>query len=159
VNFPLRFYLARGLGRAVTHSAALLTGGNMPPFVSASVIVVRDARVLCVLDPLRREPVFPGGHLKWQEAPADGACREAREETGLDVVTEGLVGVYAGPDRVGDPGIIRVVYTGRLVAGTLTSSREGEAGWMDVAEFIARSSRDGPILETALALAPRHPTA
>jgi 8-oxo-dGTP diphosphatase len=152
VSNALRFAVLRALGRGVTRSAALLTGGNMPPFVSASVVVLHDDRVLCVLDPLRREPVLPGGHLKWRETPEEGAAREVREETGFEVVAERLVGVYASPERVGDSGIVRIIYTGRVIAGELRSSKEGEAGWMDAREFIATSSRDGPILETALAL-------
>jgi ADP-ribose pyrophosphatase YjhB (NUDIX family) len=152
LTHTLRFAALRAAGRAVTRAAALLTGGNMPPFVSASVVVVSDGWILCVIDPLRREPVFPGGHLKWHETPEQGAAREAREETGLDVTIARLVDVYASLERVGDPGIVRVIYTACVAGGTLRSSKEGDAGWMDTREFIATSSRDGPILETALAL-------
>jgi 8-oxo-dGTP diphosphatase len=43
-----------------------------------------------------------GGTIEPGEEPATAAIREAREETGLEVVAERLVGVYAWP-RVSYP--------------------------------------------------------
>ncbi len=41
---------------------------------------------------------LPGGGLEANESPWEGAIREVREETGLAVVIERLVGVYSKPE-------------------------------------------------------------
>lgn len=143
----IRFLLARLTGRLVTRTAALLTAGRMPPFVSASVVVVVRGRILTVHDPIRSESVLPGGHLRWKELPTLGAAREVQEETGYTVECRQLVGVYAGKQRAGEYGIVRVVYTGEIVAGSLRSSPEGEAEWLPLDSYVASSARDAPIVQ------------
>lgn len=123
----------------------------MPPFVSASAIVLRDGCVLAMFDAARREPVLPGGHLRWRESPEDGCRRETHEETGIDVAIDRLVGVYSGVERTGEPGIVRVVYLATACGGALLSSGEGEAAWMPLTEFDRLALRDGPIVREVLA--------
>lgn len=142
----IRFRAARTTGRLMTRIAALLTVGRMPPFVSASVIVIVRDRVLTIFDPIRKESVLPGGHLRWTEHPTVGAARETHEETGYEVRTGNLVGVYAGRELAGEQGIVRVVYQGTIVAGSLQSSREGRAEWLVAADYAASSARDAPIV-------------
>jgi ADP-ribose pyrophosphatase YjhB (NUDIX family) len=125
----------------------------MPPFVSASVVVVVRERILTVFDPIRHEAVLPGGHLRWTEHPTIGAAREAREETGYTVASGALVGVYAGREPAGERGIVRVVYTAEIVAGSIQSSREGKAAWLPVHEYAASPARDAPIVRDWLAQA------
>ncbi len=137
---------ARSLGRFVTTTAAILTLGNMPPFVSASAIVIGDDRILSVLDPIRGEPVLPGGHLKWRETPPAAVVREVREETGYTVEPGRLVGVVAGPQLAGEFGIVRIIYEGTVRGGTLLSSSEGEAVWLPLDTFMARATRDEPVV-------------
>jgi 8-oxo-dGTP diphosphatase len=118
----------------------------MPPFVSASVLVVVKERILTVFDPIRREAVLPGGHLRWTELPTEGAAREAREETGYTVQCGALLGVYAGQELAGEHGIVRVVYAAEITAGSLQSSSEGKAAWLPIQEYAASPARDGPIV-------------
>jgi ADP-ribose pyrophosphatase YjhB (NUDIX family) len=149
----IRFRLARLTGRFVTRTAALLTGGRMPPFVSASVVVVVRERVLVVHDPIRAEAVLPGGHLRWKELPTVGAMRETLEETGYSVECRALVGVYAGKQGAGELGIVRVVYAGEVVAGSLQSSAEGKAEWLPLQTYAASAARDAPIVRDWMAQA------
>ena len=67
------------------------------------------------------------GRREWRERPVDAVQRETREETGLIVETGSLVGVFAGEELTGEPGIVRVVYEAIAVSGRLRSSAEGEA--------------------------------
>ena len=79
-----QFQVSRTAGKFLVHLAALTTLYRMPPFVGTSALIVRDDRVLVVLDPIREEPVLPGGHLKWRETLRDALIREVWEETGID---------------------------------------------------------------------------
>jgi ADP-ribose pyrophosphatase YjhB (NUDIX family) len=123
----------------------------MPPFVSASVVVVVRERVLAVHDPIRAEAVLPGGHLRWREHPTAAAEREVREETGYSVACRRLVGVYGGKERTGEYGIVRVVYAGEIVAGSLRSSAEGKAEWLPLNSYVTSSARDAPIVRDWMA--------
>lgn len=140
------FRVKRSLGRFVTTTAAVLTLGHMPPFVSASAVVIEGDRILAVLDPIRAEPVLPGGHLKWRETPTAAMIREVREETGYQVQPGPLICVAAGDELAGEPGIIRIIYEGMMTGGSLCSSDEGEAVWLPLDEFDRNSLRDATIV-------------
>jgi ADP-ribose pyrophosphatase YjhB (NUDIX family) len=115
---------------------------------------MRDRQVLAVVDILRKEPVLPGGHLTWRETPQEGARREAREETGLDIDVRELIGVFSSLEETGEPGIIRLIFRGQMQGGRIQSSGEGQALWMDVDLFLRESHRDGAILLNALRAGP-----
>ena len=65
----------------------------------------------------------PGGGVEAGETPWQAMLREAREETGLEVVIERLAGVYCWPDH--DEIIFSFVC--RVVGGALTTSDEARA--------------------------------
>lgn len=146
----LRYRVSRHLGRIVTRTAALLTLGRMPPFVSTSAVVVVKERVLVVIDPILSSPTLPGGHLKWAENPEAAISREVYEETGYTVSPGRLVGVFAGPEWSCEPGVVRLVYEAGITAGSLASSGEGRAAWMRLQEFVRSDSRDAPIVQSWL---------
>jgi ADP-ribose pyrophosphatase YjhB (NUDIX family) len=135
----------------ITRTAAILTFERMPPFVSTSALVVEGDRLLVVIDPIRHEPVLPGGHLKWREKPEAAVVREVREETGIVIEPRDLVGVFAGEEWSGEPGIVRLIYEARPCGGVLTSSPEGEARWMLFSELAQSHTRDAPVLRIWLA--------
>lgn len=137
-----QYRVSRRCGRLITTTAAVLTLGRMPPFVSTSAIVVEGDKVLVVIDPIRQEPVLPGGHLKWREAPETAVVREVYEETGFHITTAALFGVFSGEVWAGEPGVLRVVYTARITGGALRSSPEGEACWCAITDLVSSSTRD-----------------
>ncbi len=61
----------------------------------------------------------PGGHVEMGESVKAATIREIREEAGVDVVLDDLVGVYSHEDVE----VVIIVYRGRIVAGT---ARAGE---------------------------------
>jgi 8-oxo-dGTP diphosphatase len=63
---------------------------------------------------------LPGGTVELGETPWDGAIREVREEVGLEVEIERLVGVYAKPSR----DEVVFTFTCRVTGGALTLSDE-----------------------------------
>ncbi len=52
---------------------------------TATVYILEADKVLLLLHPKIGKWLPPGGHLEENETPPDGAKREAKEETGLDV--------------------------------------------------------------------------
>jgi ADP-ribose pyrophosphatase YjhB (NUDIX family) len=85
---------------------------------------------------------IPGGAMEVGERIADTAVREVKEETGLDVQPEALVGIYTDPRHVveyGD-GEVRqqfsVCFACRVVGGDLVVSDESlEVGFFSPAEI------------------------
>lgn len=65
--------------------------------LGVNVAIVSEGRVLLT----RREDFdvwcLPGGQVDAGESLAEAARREVREETGLEVRIERLVGMYSGP--------------------------------------------------------------
>jgi 8-oxo-dGTP diphosphatase len=141
-----QFRLSRQLGRLATWTAALLTLGRMPPFVSAAAIVTDGDQILMLHDSIRAEPTLPGGHLAWRETPEQAVVREVREETGYHIAIECLVGIYAGKEWAGEAGVVRIVYAGKVLGGTLAPSPEGWPCWLPISELAGSDTRDAAIL-------------
>jgi 8-oxo-dGTP diphosphatase len=115
------------------------------PLVGVGAVIVRDRRVLLIRRgqaPLLGEWSLPGGVLECGETLREAAVREAREETGLEVETVDMLGVY---ERIipGDDGRTRYHYVlidflcrptgGELQAG----SDAAEVGWFTREELPA----------------------
>lgn len=86
-----------------------------------NVAVLQDNQVLLIK---RRDfPVWslPGGAIDNGESVAQAAIRETREETGLEVVLDRLVGVYSRPNwRLG--GDHNIVFTAKPIGGMLRTA-------------------------------------
>ena len=88
---------------------------------AAAVIFNEDKKILLVKMTYQRFHPWglPGGSLDYSEIPEDGAIREVREETGLEVGVEKLLLVKTwSPDKVG------LYYLCRIKAGTFQPSDE-----------------------------------
>ncbi len=94
------------------------------PKLVAGTIPEQDGRVLLTrrsISPGRGLWTYPGGFVDFGESVTDAAVRETLEETGLTVELTGLLNVYSYP---GAPVII--VYTARVITGTLTVCAEND---------------------------------
>jgi 8-oxo-dGTP diphosphatase len=88
------------------------------PKLASCAITTVDGKVVLLrrgIDPEKGKWAFPGGFVDRGETAAAAAERETREEVGLLVEAEGLVGVYSYPGSE----VVVVVYSARLVGGAM----------------------------------------
>jgi 8-oxo-dGTP diphosphatase len=91
--------------------------------VAVGVLATRREKLLLVRrnhEPHFGEWSFPSGYVDAGEALEDAAVREAKEETGLDVRLDALIGAFSSP---GDP-VIFLPYAGRVIRGRIDIGRE-----------------------------------
>jgi 8-oxo-dGTP diphosphatase len=116
---------------------------------AADALVVEGGKVLLMrreFGPFRGKWAIPGGFVEAGESAEECCVREAREETGLEVEIEMLLGVFSNPAR--DPrGTIGIVFLCRRVGGKLGGSVEGEAEWFPLEELPALAFDHAEILE------------
>ncbi len=107
------------------------------PFVGAEVFITdKDSRVCLTQREDNKLWCMPGGHQDLGETPAECAARECREETGLEVVITGLVGIFstlrypAGTYR--NRQYVDICFFGRVTGGRERLSAEVlQIGWFD----------------------------
>lgn len=137
------------------------------PRVGVGAIVLHEGRVLLVRrgrPPAAGKWSVPGGLLDLGETTAEAARREVREECGIDVRVEGLVGVL---DRVirDDAGRVRyhwvlVDYLARPASTELTVGDDAaEARWVALDEVEKLDTTEGLVdmIRRAAALAAGSP--
>jgi 8-oxo-dGTP diphosphatase len=81
------------------------------------VIKTREGVVLVKRknEPFRGKWALPGGFVNYGEKVENAALREAKEETGLWVKLNGLVGVYSDPDRDPRGHVVSVCFSARPI--------------------------------------------
>jgi ADP-ribose pyrophosphatase YjhB (NUDIX family) len=117
---------------------------------AASAVVVDDTgRILLIRRSDNALWSIPGGAMEVGERIADTVVREVREETGLEVVPEAIVGIYSNPRHVVEyaDGEVRqqfsICFACRLVGGELATSDEStEVGFFTPAEIEAMAMHD-----------------
>lgn len=121
--------------------------------VHVSVVLQREGRLLLVQEgkpSSRGRWNLPGGHLEPRERFLDGACREAREETGLVVDIVSLLGLYSGmlSRRIHS---VRVVLHARQVdpaAEPVAGDQILDVRWASVREIV--DAADAELLAPAM---------
>ncbi|GAB4583001.1 NUDIX hydrolase [Nocardia sp. IFM 10818] len=108
--------------------------------------VVRDAqgRILLIHRTDNSKYAIPGGGLEIGETPTQAVVREVKEETGIDVVVTGLVGVFSNPGHViaYDDGEVRqefsICFRADPTGGELRTSAESTAvEWVAAGDLAA----------------------
>jgi ADP-ribose pyrophosphatase YjhB (NUDIX family) len=97
----------------------------MPTLGVFAAIVDDGGRILCVrMNYATHGWTTPGGRVEAGESPLYALQREVREESGLDVIADGLVGVYCKPYKDDIVLFFRARVLGRNPWGRVPSNRE-----------------------------------
>jgi ADP-ribose pyrophosphatase YjhB (NUDIX family) len=104
----------------------------LDPKVAVGTIITRpDGHIVLVkraIEPGYGKWVFPGGYVDRGEEVTLAAIREAREEAGLEIRIDHLVGIYSYAGRTP----IIIVYAATVTGGELAVDEEGlEARWFE----------------------------
>ncbi len=86
------------------------------PKVAVGVVATKEGRILLIQrnhEPKMGEWSFPSGFVDAGERVEEAAIREVREEAGVEVTLQGLLGVYS---RSGER-VIFIAYAGEVVGG------------------------------------------
>jgi ADP-ribose pyrophosphatase YjhB (NUDIX family) len=96
------------------------------PKLAAGALVVRAGTILLNqrdIDPGIGKWGLPAGFVDLGERVEDAAIREVKEETGLDICLEDVLGVYSDVER----GVALVIYCARECGGELIVGHETRA--------------------------------
>jgi 8-oxo-dGTP diphosphatase len=97
------------------------------PKLTVDGVVVTGEGVVLIR---RKNPPFqgmwalPGGFVEVGETTENACAREVKEETGLEVEIERLLGVYSEPDRDPREHLVSAVYIVRPVGGELKADTD-----------------------------------
>ncbi len=73
------------------------------PKLAVDVLIADEKKGILLIkrktEPFRGRYALPGGMVEYGETVEKAAVREVKEETGLEVELEGILGVYSEPDR------------------------------------------------------------
>ena len=96
----------------------------MTKFTINAFVVIFDKKNRVLLSHRRSMDVWnlPGGGVEVGEMPTDTAIRETKEETGLKIRIEDLVGVYGQTDK----DRLSFVFLGKIIGGKLKKSKEAD---------------------------------
>ncbi len=117
------------------------------PKLAAGVVVVDGGKILLQrrdAGPRGGTWTFPSGYVDLGESPSEAAIREAREETGRDVVIDQLLGVYNNSSH----SVSLVMYSGHPLGEADSSPASQETGLFSLDELPELSfEHDRQILE------------
>jgi mutator protein MutT len=122
---------------------------DLAPRDGASIAVFKDRKVLLVKRgraPFAGLWSLPGGKIESGETPRQAACRELKEETGIEAEVEGIIDtVKVAAGGPGDTTAYRLtVFYGRPIGGSLTAGSDAEAAeWVHLDDIDALPMTEG----------------
>jgi 8-oxo-dGTP diphosphatase len=147
---PTEERLVEGCNRPVCTACGQVV--YQDPKLAVAVLIARDGRILLgKRGPGSREPgkwSFPAGFVERGERVERAAAREAREETGLDIVVGDLVGLYSSDGET----VVLAVYEATAVGEPRAADDLTEVGWFAISELPELAfPRDQRIMDAWLA--------
>ena len=102
------------------------------------MVFVKNGKVLLskrAIEPLKGIYDIIGGFLEENEYPDKGIIREVKEETGLDVKIEKILGIYRDTYGENEEPTINIIYIGKILKGKMKPHDDiDELKWFDLKE-------------------------
>ncbi len=99
---------------------------KIPRLTVDAVILDREKNSIVLIKrgiyPFEGTWALPGGFVEYKETLENATIREAKEETGLDIEIERMVGVYSDPERDPRGHTVAVTFLCRKVGGELVAA-------------------------------------
>lgn len=106
------------------------------PVPTVDAIIYEDGSIVLIRrgqEPFKGKWALPGGFVEYGETVEQAAIREMKEETNLDVMLIGLLGVYSAPDRDPRKHTISTVFVAEPIQGELREGDDAsEAAWFSL---------------------------
>ncbi|MFX0097559.1 MAG: NUDIX domain-containing protein [Candidatus Hodarchaeota archaeon] len=102
---------------------------KQPTLAVDTIIRTKDDKIVLVkrkFPPFEDSWALPGGIVEYGETVENAAVREAKEETGLEVMVKSLVGVYSDPSRDPRGHVISICYLCDEIGGTLAADTDAK---------------------------------
>lgn len=99
----------------------------MKPALAVDVVIMTNGGVVLVKrerEPYKGKWALPGGFVHYGERVELAAAREAKEETGLRVKPQKLLGVYSDPKRDPRGHVVSICFVARRVGGGLKAASD-----------------------------------
>ncbi|OED30760.1 NUDIX hydrolase [Methanosphaera sp. WGK6] len=99
------------------------------PALTVDVIIIKNNETVLIKrlnNPYKDYWALPGGFVEYGEKVEDAAIRETKEETGLDVELDELVGVYSDPERDPRGHTVTVAFKAYIIGNQLKSSSDAK---------------------------------
>ena len=98
-----------------------------PVLATDIIIEYPDGNIVLIerkFDPFKGRLAIPGGGVEIGETVEQAAIREAREETGLDIKLNRLIGVYSDPKRDPRGHCVSIVFHASPIGGELKADTD-----------------------------------
>jgi|Deesub1362A_J573_1020465.scaffolds.fasta_scaffold00350_11 8-oxo-dGTP diphosphatase len=115
-----------------------ICNGHEAPALTVDIIIERDDKVLLIKrknSPFKGQWAIPGGFVECGETTEEAAIREAKEETGLDVKVESLLGVYSDPSRDPRGHVVSICYIAKAKGKEKSGSDAEDARFFNIEEI------------------------
>lgn len=120
-------FFAVGLGSKELEIPRIRTGAALNPSLAVNAIVAKGEKILLVKS--KNEPFkgfwgLPGGFVEYGETVEEAVKREVKEEIGLTVEPEKLIGVYSEKNRHPGRHVVAICYLTKIKEGNISLDYE-----------------------------------
>lgn len=120
-------FLAVGLGNKESEIPRIRAGVSLNPSLAVNAIVTKGEKILLVKrksEPFKGFWSLPGGFVEYGETVEEAVKREVKEETGLTVEPEKLIGVYSEKNRHPGRHVVAICYLTKIKEGNTSADLE-----------------------------------